>query len=362
LQGGRRLFGGALRRAKEAAGAAMSSRDAKYSMAVARIALDRIAALDLPADPPSFALWYAYAAAQNPQITQQINDLLAGSAKLSVADVDRICEEHLPPQALLPKIEKVGSELATEVDHIVDLVEAAVGSAVAYRAGLTDADRELGHPIDRDAIRKIVQTLVRSTNEMEQRNRALETALRVSKQVIDDLKNDVERIRDESLKDPLTGLANRKHFEQMLAKTIAELAAAADPQPFSVLLIDIDHFKQFNDTHGHQIGDDVLRLIAQSLKEAVRGQDLAARYGGEEFTVLLPDTELDGAKMVAENIRTAIGRKILRKRSTGQTLGRVSVSIGAAQCQPAEDADALIHRVDRLLYAAKQAGRNTVCS
>ena len=338
----------------------MSDRDPKYSMAIARIALDHIATLELPADPPSFALWYTYAAAQKPQITQQINDLLAACAKPSVADVDRIGEEQLAPFALLPRLEKVGSDLSVEVDPIVDLVEAAVGHAAAYRAGLSDADRELGHSIDRDAIRKIVHTLVQATSAMEQRNHALERALRASKQVIEDLKADVEHIRGESLKDPLTSLSNRKHFEQMLAQTIAALAGPEKARPFSVLLIDIDHFKQFNDKHGHQIGDDVLRLIAQSLREAIRDRDLAARYGGEEFTVLLPDTDVDAAKAVAENIRAAIGRKVLRKRSTGETLGRVSVSIGAAQCQADEAGDSLIHRVDRLLYAAKQAGRNTV--
>jgi diguanylate cyclase len=340
----------------------MSSRDSKYSMAIARIALDHIAALDLPADPPSFALWYAYAAAQNPQINRQINDLLAGNGKLSVADIDRICGEYLPPLRSLPGLETVGDELARTIDQIVDLVEAAAGSAAAYRADLTDADHELGRPVDRVAILRIVQTLVQSTTDMEHRNRALESALRVSKQVIEDLKKDVDRIRDESLRDPLTSLSNRKHFEQSLAQTIAMRAGTPEQAPFSVLLIDIDHFKQFNDTHGHQIGDDVLRLIAQSLKESVKGRDLAARYGGEEFAVLLPDTDLEGAKAVAENIRTAISRKALRKRSTGETLGRVTVSIGAAEQQQRENMDAFIYRVDRLLYAAKQSGRNTVSS
>jgi diguanylate cyclase len=329
-------------------------------MAIARAALDRIAALDLPADPPSFALWYAYAAAQNPRINQQINGLLAGNSRLSVADIDRMGAEYLPPAVSLPRLEKVGGDLAAVVDHIVDLVEAAAGSAAAYRADLTDAGHALGRPVDREAIRKVVQTLVQSTNDMEHRNRALESALRVSKQVIEDLKTDMDRIRDESLKDPLTSLFNRKHFEEMLAQAIAVLGSLPGQPPFSVLLIDIDHFKQFNDLHGYQIGDDVLRLIAQALKESVKGQNVAARYGGEEFTVLLPDTSLDGAKVVAENIRTAIGRKALRKRSTGETLGRVTVSIGVVEHQPGENSEGLIYRADRLLYSAKQAGRNVV--
>jgi diguanylate cyclase len=339
----------------------MFSRDSKYSMAIAKIALDQIATLDLPADPPSFALWYAYAAAQNPQINQRINDLLAGNAKLSIADIDRLCDEYLLPLSSLPRLEKAGGDLATEIDHIVDLVEAAAGSAAAYRTDLTDAGHELGRSVDRDAIRKIVRTLVQSTNEMEHRNRALETALRVAKRVIEDLKEDVDRIREESLSDPLTSLSNRKHFEQTLAQTIAMLAGMTGWIPFSVLLLDIDHFKQFNDTHGHQIGDDVLRLIAQGLKETIKGRELAARYGGEEFAVLLPDTDLEAAKAVAENIRIAISRKVLRKRSTGETLGRVTVSIGVAEYQRPENLDELVYRADRSLYAAKLAGRNLVC-
>jgi diguanylate cyclase len=272
----------------------MPSRDPQYSRAIARTALDRIAALGLPADPPSFTLWYTYAAAQNPQINKQIDDLLAGNAKLSTVDIDRIREVYLTPPSSLPRLEKAAGELATEVDHIVDLVEAAAGSAAVYRADLTDADRELARPVDRDAIRRVVQTLVQSTNEMEHRNRALETALAISKQVIADLKNEVDSVRGESLRDPLTSLSNRKHFEQVLEQAIAKLTDTAEKAPFSVLLIDIDHFKKFNDTHGHQIGDDVLRLISQGLKESVEGQELAARYRGEEFAVLLPNTDLEG--------------------------------------------------------------------
>jgi diguanylate cyclase len=338
----------------------MSSRDSKYTLTIARSALERIEGLGLPADPPSFAVWYAYIAAENPHINQSINDLLAGKTKLSMADIDRICDEHLSPLGSLARIDKVGSDIAQEIDQIVDLVEAAAGSAATYQTNLADASLRLNHPSDRDAIRMIVQTLVQSTKTMETRNQSLETALRVSKNVIENLQREVDEIRRESLRDPLTSLANRKHFEQALQEAIAEAVKTKSHKPFSVLLIDIDHFKQFNDAHGHQIGDDVLRLMARTLKDSVKGQDLAARYGGEEFAILLPGTDLGRAKTVAENIREAVAAKALLKRSTGQTLGKITVSIGAAEYQAGDDLDTLIGRSDRALYSAKNTGRNIV--
>lgn len=128
----------------------------------------------------------------------------------------------------------------------------------------------------------------------------------------------------------------------------------------STRLIELLKVKQFNNAHGHQIGDDVLRLMARTLKDSVKGQDLAARYGGEEFAVLLPSTDLGRAKTVAENIREAVAAKALLKRSTGQTLGKITVSIGAAEYQAGDDLDTLIGRSDRALYSAKNTGRNIV--
>jgi diguanylate cyclase len=338
----------------------MSNRDSKYTLALAKAALERIEALSLPADPSSFAVWYAYVAAANPQINQTINDLLAGKTKLSMTDIDRICDAHLSPQGNLARIDKVSSDIAQEIDQIVDLIASAAGNAATYQNNLTDASLRLNQPSDRDAIRVIVQTLVQSTKAMESRNQSLETALRVSKNVIENLQHEMDEIRRETLRDPLTSLANRKHFEQALQEAISDAIKDRSHDPFSVLLIDIDHFKQFNDTHGHQIGDDVLRLLARALKDSVKGRDLAARYGGEEFAVLLPSTDLGRAKTVAENIREAVAGKALLKRSTGQTLGKITVSIGAAEYQAGDDLDTLIDRSDKALYSAKNAGRNIV--
>jgi len=296
-----------------------------------------------------------------PQVKQNINGLLTGNTKLSVADIDRIANEHLSPLGPLARIDKVGDDLAMEVDRIVDLIAGVAGNAATYQANLADAHHELERSVNRDAIKALVQSLVQSTTAMEQRNQTLETALRVSKQVIDNLQRDVENIRQESLTDPLTSLANRKHFEITLGQFIEE-AANNSTDAFSLLLIDIDHFKKFNDNHGHQVGDEVLRLLARHLKASLKGQDVAARYGGEEFAVLLPNTSLKSAKIVAENIRAAVAGKIVRKRSTGESLGQVTVSIGVVEFRRGEGSESLIGRADTLLYAAKRAGRNSVHS
>jgi diguanylate cyclase len=181
---------------------------------------------------------------------------------------------------------------------------------------------------------------------------------RASKNEINQLQENLEAVRHESLTDPLTTLANRKFFDQMLEKAIEESRKA--DEPLTLMLTDIDHFKKFNDTFGHLTGDQVLRLVAIAVKQNVKGQDLAARYGGEEFAIVLPKTALRQALAVADHIRRAVMAKELMKRSTGEHLGRVTISVGVATLHGNETSQALIERADACLYAAKRTGRNKV--
>ena len=125
-------------------------------------------------------------------------------------------------------------------------------------------------------------------------------------------------------------------------------------------MFDIDYFKSFNDNYGHLTGDQVLRLVAMSLKQNIKGQDITARYGGEEFAVVLPNTVLRQALTVADHIRRAVMSKELKKKSTGEILGRVTISAGVSMLSASDDADTLIERADACLYAAKRSGRNRV--
>ena len=128
----------------------------------------------------------------------------------------------------------------------------------------------------------------------------------------------------------------------------------------SLILGDIDHFKTFNDTWGHQIGDQVLRLVASVLKDNVKGQDLLARYGGEEFAIVLPNTSLKDATTLADNIRLAVSKRRLLNKFTNTDLGRITMSFGVAPYVPGDSVDHLIRNADAALYKAKETGRNRV--
>jgi diguanylate cyclase len=209
-----------------------------------------------------------------------------------------------------------------------------------------------------DQVRSIVETVAKSTRQMRDTNKVLEERLATSKSEISNLQHSLEAMRAESLTDPLTGLGNRKYFDRMIETAVQ--TSLANNEPLSLLMFDIDHFKSFNDSYGHLTGDQVLRLVGQSLKELVKGQDITARYGGEEFAVVLPNTALRHALSVADQLRRTVMAKELKKKSTGELLGRVTISVGVSLLRPIDDTDALIERADACLFAAKRSGRNRV--
>jgi diguanylate cyclase len=332
--------------------------DHERSMALAQIALGQIKALRQMATPRNYEIWFAYASGNNPSLNQSINEMLARNSNLSEEDLERIYSTYFSSVRMTDRIETVGTRVADEIGQVMAMIDAAAGSASNYSESLAGMSEKISTTKDREGLRTIVESLVLSTNEMQQTNNSLEQRLTASKNEINQLQVNLEVVRTESLTDPMTGLANRKFFDESLDKVIAD--ATAGGEPASLLMVDIDHFKTFNDTYGHLTGDQVLRLVASSLKQNVKGQDVAARYGGEEFAVVLPGTLLRSALTVADHIRRAAMSKELMKRSTGQHLGRITVSVGVATLHKGDTALTLIGRADACLYAAKRNGRNRV--
>ncbi len=155
--------------------------------------------------------------------------------------------------------------------------------------------------------------------------------------------------------DSLTGLYNRRYMASHLATLLDQSASQRET---SVLILDLDHFKQVNDTHGHQAGDDVLREIGSRIVRNIRGIDMACRYGGEEFVVLMPDTDLSSAEVVASRLLQAIGNTSIATRTAGDLT--VTCSIGCTAAADGDTAETLLKRADEALYEAKNGGRNQV--
>jgi len=328
------------------------------TMAFAELALGQIRSLRQTAVPRNYEIWYVYATGHNSPLNKIINETLARNGKLTEADLEQIYETYLSHIKTTDRIDKVGSRVIGEIDDVMRLIGDALSVSANYDASLTGATEKLSAAKDRDQVKGVVESLVKSTREMRDTNKALEERLTLSRTEISNLQQSLEAIRAESLTDPLTGLGNRKYFDRSIEMAVQN--ALATNEPLSLLMFDIDHFKSFNDSYGHLTGDQVLRLVGLSLKQTIKGQDITARYGGEEFAVVLPNTALRQALTVADHIRRAVMSKELKKKSTGEILGRVTISVGVSMLKPGDDTDSLIERADACLYAAKRAGRNRV--
>ncbi|MGC2780431.1 MAG: GGDEF domain-containing protein [Bradyrhizobium sp.] len=324
----------------------------------AEVALGQIKLLRHSANPRNYEIWYVYATGYNAPLNEIINETLSRNGKLSQSELDELYESYLTHLKTSDRIDKVGARVVGEIDDLMGTINDALGRTASYDASLAGADQKLASATNREQLVEIIEVLAQSTRQMRETNQVLEQRLSLSKDEIGELQHSLEAIRAESLTDPLTGLGNRKFFDRMIEMTVQ--AGLATNQPLSLLMFDIDHFKSFNDSYGHLTGDQVLRLVGMTLKHAIKGQDVAARYGGEEFVVMLPNTPLRQALTVADQIRRAVTAKELKKKSTGEILGRVTISVGVSMLRADDDTDALIERADACLYAAKRSGRNRV--
>lgn len=337
----------------------MSEQEYKRVLGYGNAAFDLLRRSAIPPYPNFYELLYTYATGVNPTLNSRINDIFRAGHAPDVNLAEILYNEFLKSD-VNERISSVSERMHARIESVHDAIDSAMIGANAYSGSLQAASGDLEKTITPEALREMTQRLLAETRRMQDTNRHLELQLEASREDIEALQRDLDDVRRESLLDPLTKISNRKSFDEGLARAIAE--AEEDGQPLCLMLLDIDHFKTFNDTYGHQTGDQVLRLVAMTLKSNIKGKDLTARYGGEEFAAILPQTDLEGAMIAAENIRKAIQAKELLKRSTNEKLGRITASFGVAIFHTDDTAATLIERADKCLYAAKHAGRNRVVS
>lgn len=312
---------------------------------------------DAAFNPVSFAVWYEFAAGINPRLTQGVRHAIELEPRLGDAALAHLYQEFV---AQVDPI--IMQRISTELQHMMtDISDSALRTgehAGAFGRQLNGLTAVL-QSNDTSAMSPMVQQALVGTAQMKSSVEELAQQVAAGRQEIERLQVDLVRARDDATLDPLTKILNRKGFDEQLALMLQQ--PLVDGEAHCLIMLDIDHFKKVNDTHGHVMGDRVIQVLGEVLRSCVSGQSQSvARYGGEEFAVLLSHSTLDEGMKVAELVRKRTKAMKIRDRRTQEVVLTVTISGGLTSVQQGDDADALIARADGALYRSKQAGRDRI--
>ena len=306
----------------------------------------------------NYEVWLSYRLGKTQALREAIDGRIATGEAFTPEFNAEIYERFCTGLGASAQILLAGEKIARDLGQVVSFLKQTEEKSGDYGRTLETAATDLNRGLAPDQIRQIVSSLAAATLDMANHNQTLNEQLQRSTREIDTLRTSLESVRVESLTDSLTGLANRRMFDETLRMRIEE--ARAQNSELCLVLCDIDHFKRFNDTWGHHTGDQILRFLASAMQAHARPDFLVARYGGEEFAMIMPRAQLRAATQIAEALRAAIQAKRLRRRSTNEDLGQVTVSMGIARMQPGDTPAGLLERTDACLYSSKRNGRNQV--
>tara|TARA_R110001599_G_scaffold279890_1_gene481122 strand:- start:2304 stop:3350 length:1047 start_codon:yes stop_codon:yes gene_type:complete len=307
--------------------------------------------------PHNYAIWYEYIQESNPDLTRAVNELISKHGKYT----DKI---GLDLYAQFFTREKEGRAVQETSRLVQKSMEEMLGNLNESSANYSSYGENLNsfaekvEELSGAELQGIIDEIVSQTNSMSGNTISLQQGIDSASREIADLKRRLQFVQQEAHTDSLTGIPNRKSFDMELAKKVSE--AQEKEANLCLIMADIDHFKDFNDTHGHTFGDQVIKLVASTLAKGIDGSAVAARYGGEEFSVILPNTELSEAVNIANDLRMAISAKKLIKRSTKKEVGKITMSLGVTAYANRENVMTFINRADQALYSAKKSGRNCV--
>ena len=321
-----------------------------------RMAVPLMSRHNVPATPDNYSTWYMYVSGENPELNAEIDRLISEKAEFDSTVNSQLYRHHVAEHDL-SNVEQIRTDLNKILSEVGSTLTEAGDGARSFEGKLGGIANGVSDKQDLGEIRDLLTTLVKETRQMQSATSAMQNNFESKSKEIDDLQEQLQRERQRAITDPLTGLYNRFALIDQLTAAVGEVA---DEDPLSLVMLDIDHFKSINDTHGHLIGDRVIRFVAQVLQKNTKGKDTAARYGGEEFTLLLPETPVKGAEAVAETIRKAVANAQLVRADNKKPLGKITISAGVATYRGEEDIMELISRADQALYRSKNEGRNRV--
>jgi diguanylate cyclase len=330
--------------------------DFEYVSGVAQKAMRAVTEQRVPPTPQNFHVWFKYALGTPVELKRTIDILVANKRKFDPATNRDLYTTYVGSKGT---DDAAAHQVSQQLHGVLASAQQFLNAAIADNRTHIEAISEVADRSEAGVDpRVLVETLMNELRKAATRATKLETQFAEKSRELDIIRESLSKSEERARTDTLTGLPNRRALEEFFRT--AQTTAMEQGQPLSALLIDIDHFKKFNDNFGHGVGDQVLRLVAKALRERVRDSDLAARYGGEELIAVLPGADLAACTATAERIRRGIAEGRITRRSSGEELPGITVSIGVGQFQLGESMEEMIDRCDRALYQAKKRGRNLV--
>jgi len=310
-------------------------------------------------NPITFTLWYEYVAGINPALNAAIDHSSKEGQRMDDDAVVALYQKHIAPADEIA-MAQISGEMERLLASLAQSASQTGDQAGAFGNQLSGLNKAL---VSRDVeqLKPRLTEVMAGTAEMKSSVEALQQKVSIGQEEINKLRNDLDRAKSDALLCPMTGILNRRGFEKKIKSLLSQ--APAEGHSHCLVMLDIDHFKQVNDTHGHLMGDRVIQAVGEILRTSVtKTNHTAARYGGEEFALLLPQTSLDQSIELAEAVRNRTKAMKIRNRTTQEVLLTVTISGGVTAMKPDDDATSLIARADAALYAAKNGGRDRVVS
>lgn len=325
------------------------------SLVCAHAAMASMFQQGLAPTPANYLVWYSFHGRLEPGLCHLMESLLEDNAKLGQPTMDELHGQFFDVEREARSLQDMATRLESAVGDAIRLVDGARRDALQYGGTLAKAtDRLTTEP---EGLGALLLRLVAETREVSRRSDAAARRLTETARRTQALQSELAEARRLATTDPLTGLGNRRLLEEALQNGLAATAEV----PLALVMLDVDHFKAVNDSHGHPAGDAVLRHLAETLQQGLGANGTAARFGGEEFAVVLTGAPLKDVVQTADALRTRIGNASLMLKPSGHRVS-VTVSLGVAMAQAGEAVTRLLERADHALYEAKRAGRNRVCS
>ncbi len=314
---------------------------------------------NIPPNPLNYALWYTYVSDRVPELNIQLDKTLTTYGTCPTMLSEQLFREHM----IKDEINGAEDVQASLISLINDLHEHAGDTAEKTESFNSILEESLGTLQQSEdgepslPLESVIHALSSHTKSISETARQFQERMHAAQAEIQSLKEELNKTRQDARVDPLTNLFNRRAFDSELEQLVG---SNSDEIISSFILVDIDHFKRFNDTYGHLMGDKVLQYVGKLLKDACPEPMLPVRFGGEEFAVLMPGTSKEKASEIAEQVRQKIQAIRIKQKKSGEIISSITASFGVSQLNTDETAEQLVERTDKALYKAKDSGRNQV--